>query len=62
MAEAQPNKKRGGHAVYKLARLLKLNAAETTKFSGEPDLATVEHVGKGLIRSLSVASRNFRMP
>ena len=27
----------GGHSVYKLARLLDLNEAETTDFDGKPD-------------------------
>jgi hypothetical protein len=44
----------GGYAVYKLARLLELNAAETTQFAGEPGERTVELVGKGLIRVINL--------
>ena len=45
----------GGHAVYKLARLLELNAAETTEFSGETDETTVQQIGKGLIRDVRLS-------
>ena len=45
----------GGHAVYKLARLLELNAAETTEFSGEADETTVQQIGKGLIRDVRLS-------
>ena len=37
----------GGHAVYKLARLLELNEEETTHFMGKIDSATVGKIGSG---------------
>ena len=39
----------GGHAVYKLARLLELNDEETTYFMGEIDKSIVEKIGAGLV-------------
>ena len=36
----------GGHSVYKLARLLDLNEAETTDFDGNPDEASRNPYGR----------------
>ena len=49
-------KTRGGHAVYKLARLLELNERETTHFEGTPDDETLERISKGILRTLKFTS------
>ena len=50
----------GGHAVYKLARLLELNEEQTTYFMGKIDESIVEKIGAGLIDRLSEASESGR--
>ena len=44
----------GGHAVYKLARLLELNEEETTYFMGRIDKDIVEKIGAGLVHAWAV--------
>ena len=41
----------GGHAVYKLARLLELNEEETTYFMGRMDKDIVKKIGAGLVHA-----------
>ena len=41
----------GGHAVYKLARLLELNEEETTYFMGRIDKDIVKKIGAGLVHA-----------
>ena len=49
-------KKSGGHAVYKLARLLELNERTTTVFNGQPTEQTVADIAAGLVRDITIHS------
>ena len=49
-------KKSGGHAVYKLARLLELNEKVTTVFNGQPTAKTVADIAAGLVREVAIKS------
>lgn len=49
-------KKNGGHAVYKLARLLELNEKHTTVFNDAPTRKTVTEIATGLIREIGIKS------
>ena len=53
-------KTRGGHAVYKLARLLELNETETTDYVGQPTDHTLERIRVGIVRS--VEFRDVEVP
>ena len=49
-------KKNGGHAVYKLARLLELNEKDTTVFNDAPTRKTVTAIANGLVREIRIKS------
>ena len=45
-------KTNGGHAAYKLARLLELNEKETTLHTGQPTEQTLERIRAGILRAV----------